>query len=180
MNMFQKHSVDCVSPANVAGSSLYVMLQYAEMQKSAGRFDDDLKSTRAEIADMNRRIMRLQSEIEMVKAQVRVQSVSCFCLFFLLCCKFSFDSQLLNLRNLLQTTKPFFVLCLILLSEKQPGGSDRRGRGARRAGRERCQAPPPRPGGSSAEGQTGHGPAGPPVPGTDECEAGSGHRNRYI
>ncbi|XP_013856530.1 intermediate filament protein ON3, partial [Austrofundulus limnaeus] len=43
--------------------------KYAEMQKSAGRYDDDLKSTRAEIADMNRRIMRLQSEIEMVKVQ---------------------------------------------------------------------------------------------------------------
>ncbi|XP_037534533.1 keratin, type II cytoskeletal 8 [Nematolebias whitei] len=43
--------------------------KYAEMQQSAGRYDDDLKSTRAEIADMNRRIMRLQSEIEMVKTQ---------------------------------------------------------------------------------------------------------------
>ncbi|XP_072238640.1 intermediate filament protein ON3-like [Leuresthes tenuis] len=43
--------------------------KYAEMQQSAGRYGDDLKSTRAEIADMNRRIMRLQSEIDMVKAQ---------------------------------------------------------------------------------------------------------------
>ncbi|KAF7208365.1 keratin, type II cytoskeletal 8 [Nothobranchius furzeri] len=43
--------------------------KYAEMQQSAGKFDDDLRSTRAEIADMNRRIMRLQSEIDMVKAQ---------------------------------------------------------------------------------------------------------------
>ena len=40
------------------------------MQQSAGRYGDDLKSTKAEIADMNRRIMRLQSEIDMVKAQV--------------------------------------------------------------------------------------------------------------
>ncbi|XP_054877778.1 keratin, type II cytoskeletal 8-like [Poeciliopsis prolifica] len=43
--------------------------KYAEMQLSAGKYDNDLKSTRAEIADMNRRIMRLQSEIDMVKAQ---------------------------------------------------------------------------------------------------------------
>ncbi|XP_008407580.1 keratin, type II cytoskeletal 8-like [Poecilia reticulata] len=43
--------------------------KYAEMQHSAGKYDNDLKSTRAEIADMNRRIMRLQSEIDMVKAQ---------------------------------------------------------------------------------------------------------------
>uniref|UniRef100_A0A3Q2QF34 Keratin, type II cytoskeletal 8-like n=1 Tax=Fundulus heteroclitus TaxID=8078 RepID=A0A3Q2QF34_FUNHE len=43
--------------------------KYAEMQHSVGKYDNDLKSTRAEIADMNRRIMRLQSEIDMVKAQ---------------------------------------------------------------------------------------------------------------
>jgi len=42
------------------------------MQQSAGQHGNDLKSTKAEIADMNRRIMRLQSEIEMVKAQVRI------------------------------------------------------------------------------------------------------------
>lgn len=45
--------------------------QYAEMEQSAGRYGEDLKSTRAEIADMNRRMARLQSEIDMVKAQVR-------------------------------------------------------------------------------------------------------------
>ncbi|KAK2862360.1 hypothetical protein Q5P01_001893 [Channa striata] len=43
--------------------------KYAEMQQSAGRYGDDLKSTKAEIADLNRRIMRLQSEIDIVKAQ---------------------------------------------------------------------------------------------------------------
>uniref|UniRef100_A0A4W6C7H3 Zgc:158846 n=1 Tax=Lates calcarifer TaxID=8187 RepID=A0A4W6C7H3_LATCA len=43
--------------------------KYAEMQQSAGKYGDDLKSTKAEIADMNRRIMRLQSEIDIVKAQ---------------------------------------------------------------------------------------------------------------
>nr|XP_057910236.1 keratin, type II cytoskeletal 8-like [Doryrhamphus excisus] len=44
--------------------------KYAEMQESAGRCGDDLKSTKAEIADMNRRITRLQSEIDMVKSQI--------------------------------------------------------------------------------------------------------------
>ncbi|XP_054472026.1 keratin, type II cytoskeletal 8-like [Anoplopoma fimbria] len=43
--------------------------KYEEMQQSAGKYGDDLKSTKAEMADMNRRIMRLQSEIDMVKAQ---------------------------------------------------------------------------------------------------------------
>ncbi|KAE8298143.1 Keratin, type II cytoskeletal 8 Cytokeratin-8 [Larimichthys crocea] len=43
--------------------------KYAEMQQSAGKYGDDLKSSKAEIADMNRRIMRLQSEIDVVKSQ---------------------------------------------------------------------------------------------------------------
>ncbi|KAL3058976.1 hypothetical protein OYC64_010999 [Pagothenia borchgrevinki] len=43
--------------------------KYTEMQQSAGSYGEDLKTTKADIADMNRRIMRLQSEIEMVKAQ---------------------------------------------------------------------------------------------------------------
>lgn len=50
---------------------VHVSVQYAEMQQSAGRYGDDVKSSKAEIADMNRRIMRLQSEIDMAKSQVR-------------------------------------------------------------------------------------------------------------
>ena len=46
--------------------------QYAEMQQSAGQHGEDLKWTKNEIAEMNRRIMRLQSEIDMVKSQVRM------------------------------------------------------------------------------------------------------------
>lgn len=46
-------------------------VQYAEMQQSAGRYGDDLKSTKADIADINRKIMRLQSEIDIVKSQVK-------------------------------------------------------------------------------------------------------------
>ena len=47
------------------------MSQYQEMQQSAGKYGDDLKSTKAELADMNRMILRLQSEIDVVKSQVR-------------------------------------------------------------------------------------------------------------
>ncbi|XP_061543063.1 keratin, type II cytoskeletal 8-like [Phycodurus eques] len=43
--------------------------KFAEMQQSAGKYCEDLKLTKAEMADMNRRIMRLQSEIDMVKTQ---------------------------------------------------------------------------------------------------------------
>ncbi|XP_077459645.1 keratin, type II cytoskeletal 8-like isoform X2 [Stigmatopora argus] len=43
--------------------------KYEEMQSSAGQYGDDLRSTKAEIADLNRMIARLQNEIEAVKAQ---------------------------------------------------------------------------------------------------------------
>ncbi|RVE72462.1 hypothetical protein OJAV_G00040170 [Oryzias javanicus] len=52
-----------------AEAESWYQTKYAEMQQSAGRYGDDLKSTKAEIADMKRMIMRLQSEIDMVKAQ---------------------------------------------------------------------------------------------------------------
>merc|ERR1719309_1826004 len=52
-----------------AEAETWYQTKYEEMQLSAGKYGDDLKSTKAEIADMNRRIMRLQSEIEVIKAQ---------------------------------------------------------------------------------------------------------------
>nr|CBN80921.1 Keratin, type II cytoskeletal 8 [Dicentrarchus labrax] len=52
-----------------AEAESWYQTKYAEMQQSVGRYGDDLKSSKAEIADMNRRIMRLQSEIDMVKSQ---------------------------------------------------------------------------------------------------------------
>ncbi|XP_075951738.1 keratin, type II cytoskeletal 8-like [Anarhichas minor] len=52
-----------------AEAESWYQTKYAEMQQSAGKHGDDLKSNKAEIADMNRRIMRLQSEIDMVKSQ---------------------------------------------------------------------------------------------------------------
>lgn len=41
------------------------------MQSSAGQYGDDLRTTKAEIAELNRMIARLQNEIEAVKGQVR-------------------------------------------------------------------------------------------------------------
>ncbi|XP_038553775.1 keratin, type II cytoskeletal 8-like isoform X1 [Micropterus salmoides] len=52
-----------------AEAESWYQTKYEEMQQSAGRYGDDLKSSKAEIADMNRKILRLQSEIDMVKSQ---------------------------------------------------------------------------------------------------------------
>lgn len=43
--------------------------KYEEMQTSAGQYGEDLRTTKAEIAELNRMIARLQNEIESVKAQ---------------------------------------------------------------------------------------------------------------
>ncbi|KAF3696543.1 Intermediate filament protein ON3 [Channa argus] len=43
--------------------------KYEEMQTSANRYGDDLRATKTEIADLNRMIQRLTSEIDAVKGQ---------------------------------------------------------------------------------------------------------------
>ncbi|RVE72461.1 hypothetical protein OJAV_G00040160 [Oryzias javanicus] len=43
--------------------------KYQEMESSAGKYGDDLRTTKAEIAELNRMISRLQNEIEGVKSQ---------------------------------------------------------------------------------------------------------------
>lgn len=43
--------------------------KYEEMQSSAGQYGEDLRTTKAEIAELNRMIARLQNEIESVKSQ---------------------------------------------------------------------------------------------------------------
>ncbi|XP_023852962.1 intermediate filament protein ON3 isoform X1 [Salvelinus sp. IW2-2015] len=43
--------------------------KYEEMQSSAGQYGEDLRSTKTEIAELNRMIARLQNEIEAVKGQ---------------------------------------------------------------------------------------------------------------
>jgi hypothetical protein len=45
-------------------------LQYEELQVTAGRHGDDLRITKQEIAEINRMIQRLRSEIDHVKKQV--------------------------------------------------------------------------------------------------------------
>lgn len=40
------------------------------MQTSAGSYGENLRNTKAELADLNRMITRLQNEIESVKGQV--------------------------------------------------------------------------------------------------------------
>ncbi|XP_034022912.1 keratin, type II cytoskeletal 8-like [Thalassophryne amazonica] len=52
-----------------AEAEQWYQIKYAEMQQSADKYGDDLKATKAEIADINRMIMRLQSEIEIIKSQ---------------------------------------------------------------------------------------------------------------
>lgn len=46
-------------------------LQYEELQITAGRHGDDLRNTKQEIAEINRMIQRLRSEIDHVKKQVQ-------------------------------------------------------------------------------------------------------------
>lgn len=41
------------------------------MQLTVTKHGDDLKSSKAEIAEYNRRIARIHSEVELVKGQVR-------------------------------------------------------------------------------------------------------------
>ncbi|XP_062271402.1 keratin, type II cytoskeletal 8-like isoform X1 [Scomber scombrus] len=43
--------------------------KYEEIQSSAGQYGEDLRSTKAEISELNRMIARLQNEIEAVKGQ---------------------------------------------------------------------------------------------------------------
>lgn len=46
------------------------ILQYDQMASQATEYGNKLRNTKAEIAELNRMISRLQSEIESVKAQV--------------------------------------------------------------------------------------------------------------
>merc|ERR1719495_56807 len=52
-----------------ADAESWYQQKYQEMQSSAGQYGDDLRSTKTEIAELNRMISRIQNEIESVKAQ---------------------------------------------------------------------------------------------------------------
>ncbi|XP_077154150.1 keratin, type II cytoskeletal 8 [Ranitomeya variabilis] len=59
---------DIANKSRVEVENMY-QLKYQELQTSAGRHGDDLKSTKTEISELNRYITRLQSEIDALKAQ---------------------------------------------------------------------------------------------------------------
>ncbi|XP_071388358.1 keratin, type II cytoskeletal cochleal-like [Centroberyx affinis] len=52
-----------------AEAEAWYQQKYQEMQTSAGQYGDDLRTTKSEIAELNRMISRLQNEIESVKGQ---------------------------------------------------------------------------------------------------------------
>uniref|UniRef100_A0A673LDM6 Intermediate filament protein ON3-like n=1 Tax=Sinocyclocheilus rhinocerous TaxID=307959 RepID=A0A673LDM6_9TELE len=52
-----------------AEAEMWYKSKYEEMQTSANKYGDDLRSTKTEIADLTRMIQRLQSEIDAVKGQ---------------------------------------------------------------------------------------------------------------
>ncbi|XP_040889703.1 keratin, type II cytoskeletal 8-like [Toxotes jaculatrix] len=52
-----------------AEAEMWYKQKFEEMQSSAGQYGDDLRTTKAEIAELNRMIARIQNEIEAVKGQ---------------------------------------------------------------------------------------------------------------
>ncbi|XP_062872246.1 keratin, type II cytoskeletal 8 [Trichomycterus rosablanca] len=52
-----------------AEAETWYKTKYDEMQTSASKYGDDLRSSKTEIADLNRMIQRLQAEIDAVKGQ---------------------------------------------------------------------------------------------------------------
>lgn len=53
-----------------------LLCQLGELQTTAGKHGDDLRSTKSEIMDLNRMIQRLRAEMENIKKQVWQQSNS--------------------------------------------------------------------------------------------------------
>ncbi|KAM4610507.1 keratin, type II cytoskeletal 5 isoform 2-T2 [Polymixia lowei] len=58
-----------IANKNRAEAEDWYKQKYEEMQSSAGQYGDDLRTSKAEIAELNRMISRLQNEIEAVKGQ---------------------------------------------------------------------------------------------------------------
>ncbi|KAJ7999629.1 hypothetical protein DPEC_G00196390 [Dallia pectoralis] len=59
---------DIANRSRAEAESWYTQ-KYEQMQVSASKYGDDVKNTKAEIADINRKILRYQSEIDMIKGQ---------------------------------------------------------------------------------------------------------------
>ncbi|KAM9798855.1 keratin, type II cytoskeletal 8-like isoform 2-T2 [Syngnathus typhle] len=58
-----------IANRNKADAEAWYKQKFMEMQSSAGQYGENLQSTKAEIAELNRMIARLQNEIESVKGQ---------------------------------------------------------------------------------------------------------------
>lgn len=55
--------------------STFFCLQFDQMSVQASQYGDELRVVKGEVAEVNRLISRLQSEIEAVKAQVQIQEI---------------------------------------------------------------------------------------------------------
>ncbi|KAM7404276.1 hypothetical protein PAMP_011639 [Pampus punctatissimus] len=64
-----KAQYEDIATRSRADAESWYQQKYQEMQTSAGQCGDDLRVTKAEIAELNRMISRLQNEIESVKSQ---------------------------------------------------------------------------------------------------------------
>lgn len=56
----------------------FCLLQFDQMSVQASQYGDELRMVKGEVAEVNRLISRLQSEIEAVKAQVQLEAVFSF------------------------------------------------------------------------------------------------------
>ncbi|XP_054464382.1 LOW QUALITY PROTEIN: keratin, type II cytoskeletal 8-like [Anoplopoma fimbria] len=64
-----KAQYETIANANRAETEQWYQQRFQEMQTNAGQAGDDLRSSKSEIAELNRMISRLQNEIEAVKGQ---------------------------------------------------------------------------------------------------------------
>ncbi|XP_073469647.1 keratin, type II cytoskeletal cochleal-like [Aquarana catesbeiana] len=65
-----KKQYEAVAERSKAETQGLLALKYQQLQATAGKQGDNLKSTKSEIAEINRMIQRLRSEIESVKKQI--------------------------------------------------------------------------------------------------------------
>ncbi|XP_048219940.1 keratin, type II cytoskeletal 5-like [Perognathus longimembris pacificus] len=64
-----KSQYEDIANRSRAEAESWYQTKYEELQRSAGRHGDDLRTTRTEISELNRAIQRLRSEIENLKKQ---------------------------------------------------------------------------------------------------------------
>uniref|UniRef100_A0A8C2Z275 Keratin 5 n=1 Tax=Cyclopterus lumpus TaxID=8103 RepID=A0A8C2Z275_CYCLU len=64
-----KAQYEAIAASNRKDTEQWYQQKYQEMETNAGQFGDDLRTSKSEIAELNRMISRLQNEIESVKGQ---------------------------------------------------------------------------------------------------------------